>query len=65
MAKLTFYINDRILLFKIFYAYVIIVVKDDSLGTNKKKQRISSSNNAINAENGSNKKGKQSYVGGS
>ena len=32
----------------------IIVVKDESLGTNKKKQRISSSNNAINAENGSN-----------
>jgi cyclin G2 len=32
----------------------IIVVKDESLGTNKKKQRISSSNNAINTENGSN-----------
>jgi len=29
----------------------IIVVKDESLGTNKKKQRISSSNNASNSEN--------------
>ena len=29
----------------------IIVVKDESLGTNKKKQRISSSNNAINDVN--------------
>ena len=32
----------------------IIVVKDESLGTNKKKQRISSSNNASNSENSSN-----------
>jgi len=32
----------------------IIVVKDESLGTNKKKQRISSSNNDIKSETGSN-----------
>ena len=32
----------------------IIVVKDDSLGTNKKKQRISSNNNAINTAISSN-----------
>jgi cyclin G2 len=32
----------------------IIVVKDESLGTNKKKQRISSSNNASNSETSSN-----------
>ena len=32
----------------------IIVVKDESLGTNKKKQRISSNNNAINSAMSSN-----------